>query len=177
MTRIKALPIWQDEITATPLGGGITNVNYVVIDKAAKYVVRLGEDIPQHHVMRFNELAASRAAHAAGLSPAVVYSETGITVLEFIECHTFSPEDVCKSENLEKILPLIRKCHVDVPKHLRGPALIFWVFHVIRDYAASLQDAGSSHKNLLPELVAIGNGLEADAGPFDMVYGHNDLLA
>ncbi len=177
LARIKALPLWAGDITATPLGGGITNVNFVVEDGAKKYVVRLGEDIPQHHVMRFNELAASRAAHAAGLSPAVVYAETGVTVLEYIECQTFTPEDVRKPENLANILSLIKKCHTEVPKHLRGPALIFWVFHVVRDYAAGLQEAGSSHEKLLPELVEIGNGLEADAGPFDMVYGHNDLLA
>lgn len=175
LNRIKALPLWKGEISATPLGGGITNVNYVVTDGAAKYVARLGEDIPQHHVMRFNERAASRAAHAAGLSPAVVYAETGVTVLEFIECHTYSPKDVHK--NLARILPLIRKCHVEIPKHLHGPALIFWVFHVVRDYAASLQDADSAHQKLLPELVEISNALEAAAGPFDMVYGHNDLLA
>ena len=172
LARIKALPIWQGDIKATPLGGGITNVNFVVTDGAAKYVVRLGEDIPEHHVMRFNELAASRAAHAAGLSPAVVYAETGVTVLEHIECTTFTPEDVRKPQNLEKILPLIRKCHHEVPKTLRGPALIFWVFHVVRDYAARLKDNGSTHIKLLPELVEIGNRLEADAGPF--TSGHRE---
>ena len=177
LQKIRALPIWQHKITATPLGGGITNVNFTVADGAKKYVVRLGDDIPQHHVMRFNELAASRAAHAAGLSPAVVYAERGITVLEFIDCTTFEPADVARPENLAKILPLIRKCHVEMPKHLRGPALIFWVFHVIRDYAATLAEGGSTHTALLPELVQAGNMLEAEAGPFDIVYGHNDLLA
>ena len=125
LNRIKAMPLWQGEISATPLDGGITNVNYLVSDGDKKYVARLGEDIPQHHVMRFNELSASRAAHAAGLSPAVIYTEPGITVLEFIECATFSPEDVRKPENLKRILPLIKTCHLEVPKHLRGPALIF----------------------------------------------------
>ena len=177
LNRIKAMPLWQGEISATPLDGGITNINYVVTDGDKKYVVRLGEDIPKHHVMRFNELSASRAAHLAGLSPAVIYTEPGISVLQFIECATYSPEDVRKPENLKRILPLIQKCHVEVPKHLRGPALIFWVFHVIRDYAAGLQEAGSSYQNLLPELVQIGNRLETNAGPFDMVYSHNDLLA
>jgi len=177
LNRIKAIPLWQGEISATPLAGGITNVNYLVTNGGKKYVARLGEDIPQHHVMRFNELSASRAAHAAGLSPAVIYTEPGITVLEFIECATYSPEDVRKPENLKRILPLIKTCHLEVPKHLRGPALIFWVFHVIRDYAASLKDAKSSYQTLLPELIKMGNLLETNAGPFDMVFGHNDLLA
>ena len=177
LNRIKAMSLWQGEISATPLDGGTTNVNYLVSDGDKKYVARLGEDIPHHHVMRFNELSASRAAHAAGLSPAVIYTEPGITVLEFIECATFSPEDVRKPENLKRILPLIKTCHLEVPKHLRGPALIFWVFHVIRDYAASLKDAKSAYQTLLPELIQVGNLLETNAGPFDMVFGHNDLLA
>ena len=177
LQRIRNLPLWQGEIDAVPLQGGITNVNFIVTDVSAKYVVRLGEDIPEHHVLRFNELAASRAAHAAGLSPAVVYAEQGVTVLEYIECRTFTPEDVRQPENLAGILALVRKCHLEVPNYFRGPALIFWVFHVIRDYAAYLQEAGSAHLILLAELVEIGNRLENDAGPFDMVYGHNDLLA
>ena len=177
MQKIRGLPIWQGALDIAPLGGGITNMNFVVTDAAGKYVVRLGEDIPEHHVMRFNELAASRAAHAAGLSPEVIHAQKGITVLAFIESKTLAPEDVRRPETLARILPLIRKCHVEIPAHLRGPALIFWVFHVIRDYGATLQDSESRHKTILGELIATGNKLEADAGPFDMVYGHNDLLA
>ena len=127
--------------------------------------------------MRFNELAASRAAHAAGLSPAVVYAQDGLTVLEFVKSKTFSAAEVQQQHNLEKIVPLVRSCHMNVPTHLRGPVLVFWVFHVIRDYAAKLKEIGSPHATLVSELRAIGSKLEADAGPFDMVFGHNDLLA
>ncbi len=68
-TRIESLPYWQGAVVAKPLDGGITNVNFTVEHGGEKFVVRLGGDIPIHHVMRFNELAASRAAHAAGTSP------------------------------------------------------------------------------------------------------------
>lgn len=175
--RIRRLPIWQGEITVAPLGGGRTNLNYVVEDASGKYVARLGKDIVEHHVMRFNELAASRAAHAAGISPAVVYAQEGLTVLEFVECKTFTSADVRQQHNLEKIVPLIRSCHMDIPAHVRGPVLVFLVFHVLRDYAAKLQEVNSPYTALAPELLAIGNKLETDAGPFDMVFGHNDLIA
>ncbi|SLN50022.1 Choline/ethanolamine kinase [Roseovarius litorisediminis] len=170
------LPIWQSEITATPLTGGITNVNYLVEDAGRKYVVRVGDDIPLHQVMRFNELAASRAAHAAGLSPAVVYAADGITVLDYIDSRTLTEEDVRAPEMLPRVLDLVKRCHRDVPDHLRGPSLVFWVFHVIRDYGATLLERGSSHTALVPELVRIGNALEQSAGPYDIVFGHNDLL-
>ncbi|WP_299079073.1 phosphotransferase [uncultured Ruegeria sp.] len=177
MTRIRALPIWQGDITAQPLVGGITNVNYLVQDRAGKFVVRVGADIPLHQVMRFNELAANKAAHAAGLSPAVVYAAGDLTVLDYVESRTLTEEDVRQPDMLPRILELVKSCHRDVPKYLRGPSLVFWVFHVIRDYAATLKDRGSSHLSLVPELVETGNHLEQEAGPYDIVFGHNDLLS
>lgn len=176
LARIRKLPIWKGDITATPLTGGITNVNYLVSDGASKYVVRVGDDIPLHQVMRFNELAASRAAHAAGLSPAVVHASGDMTVLEYIESRTLTEADVRAPQMLPRILDLVKTCHRAVPRHLRGPALVFWVFHVIRDYAATLAERGSAHAALLPELLRISAELEQAAGPFDMVFGHNDLL-
>ncbi len=172
----RSLPLWQGEITATPLTGGITNVNYLVEDRRGRYVVRVGDDIPLHQVMRFNELAASRAAHAAGLSPAIIHAADGITVLDYIDSHTLTEEDVRAPEMLPRVLDLIMRCHRDVPGHLRGPSLVFWVFHVIRDYGATLLERESSHAALIPELIGIGNALEHAAGPYDMVFGHNDLL-
>ena len=173
--RVRCLPIWQGEISATPLTGGITNVNLRVSDGEKTCVIRVGDDIPLHQVMRFNELAASRAAHAAGLSPAVLYNAPGFTVLEYIESRTLTEEDVRHPEMLPRALDLVMRCHRDVPSYLRGPSLVFWVFHVIRDYAATLIGQGSPHAARIPELVSICNELEANAGPFDIDFGHNDL--
>ncbi|WP_120499167.1 choline kinase family protein [Roseovarius sp. EL26] len=176
MSRIRALPIWHGDITATPLTGGITNVNYLIEDCNGKYVVRAGDDIPLHQVMRFNELAASRAAHTAGLSPAVVHATDGLTVLEFIESRTLTESDVRATDMLPRVLELVQSCHREVPKHLRGPALVFWVFHVVRNYGATLRERDSTHTGLVPDLVNMGNTLEQAAGPYDIVFGHNDLL-
>ena len=172
----RKLPLWQGEITVTPLTGGITNVNYLVEDDVRKYVVRVGDDIPLHQVMRFNELAASRAAHAAGLSPAVVHAEGGITVLDYIDSRTLTEADVRTPNMLPRVLELVKTCHLEVPKYLRGPSLVFWVFHVIRDYGATLLERGCSHVALIPELIDIAGALEQAAGPYDIVFGHNDLL-
>ena len=175
--KIRALPLWNGAINISPLRGGRTNLNFVVTDADKRYVLRVGEDIPVHHVLRFNELAASRAAHAAGLSPAVIYAENGITVIDFIDGKTLTEADVCTPEYLERIIPLIRACHLEVPKHYRGASLIFWVFHVIRDYAATMAEYDSAYAAKLPEYLQINAALEAAAGPFDIVFGHNDLVA
>ncbi|WP_454853081.1 phosphotransferase [Rhizobium binxianense] len=175
--RIHALGLWQGPIDIAPIAGGITNRNYLVTTGATRHVVRLGSDIPVHHISRQNELAASRAAHAAGLSPAVVHHEPGILVLDYIEARALSPGDVRKPEMLARILPLLRICHWEMPRHFRGPAMIFWVFHVIRDYAAGLEASGSPYASLLPGFIEKAEALEKAAGPFEIAFGHNDLLA
>lgn len=175
--RISALSCWSTSIKATPLEGGITNANYSVEANGSRYFVRLGDDIPVHGIMRFNELAASRAAHAANVSPPVVHAENGALVLEFINAKTFAEEDVRLQSNLERILPLLARCHRDIPQLYRGPALVFWVFQVIRDYANTLRDGNSRMLGELPRLLEAAHQLEVGVGPVDIVFGHNDLLA
>ncbi|WP_434711770.1 phosphotransferase [Rhizobium sp. YTUHZ045] len=175
--RIHALGIWQGSIEISPIAGGITNRNYLVSDAVARCVVRLGTDIPIHHISRLNELAASHAAHAAGLSPAVIHYSPGVLVLEYIEARALLPEDIRAPGMLARVVPLVRACHHDIARHFRGPAMIFWVFHVIRDYAANLKAAGSAYLPLLATLLTKAETLEEAAGPFDIAFGHNDLLA
>ena len=174
--RAAALPCWSGEVMPRPLDGGITNLNYLVEDAGRKYVVRIGGDIPLHQVMRFNELAASRAAHAAGISPEVVYAGDGALVLQFIEGQTLQAEDVASDQMLGRILPVLKRCHEDMPKHLRGPVLTFWVFHVLRDYAATIREGQGWLADQLAPLMTQADLLEAAVGPIDLVLGHNDLL-
>jgi thiamine kinase-like enzyme len=175
--RAAGLPCWSGPVEPEPLAGGITNLNFVVRDGGARYFVRIGADIPIHGILRANELAAARAAEAAGVSPAVVYAEPGAMVTRFVEGRTWAPEDLRDPANLESVLALIRRCHHDMPKHLRGPVPMFWVFHVVRDYAATLREGGSRCVPLLADLLARAERLEAAVGPIEVVFGHNDLLA
>ncbi|HET6221075.1 MAG TPA: choline/ethanolamine kinase family protein [Dongiaceae bacterium] len=176
VVRAATLACWSGAIELEPLTGGITNKNFLASHQGERYVVRIGDDIPVHQVMRFNELAASKAAAAIGLSPAVVHSEPGAIVFRFIEGRTLAAEDVRPRAMLARIIPLLHLCHRGMPSHLRGPALIFWVFHVLRDYAGTLRDGNSRSLAELPRLLAIAAELEAAVGPIDLVFGHNDLL-
>ena len=175
--KARQLPIWRSRVDPQPLGGGITNVNFVVADGDRRAVVRIGGDIPVHQILRSNELAASRAAHAAGVSPAVLYHAPGALVIDYVDGKTLTPEDLRSEAMLARVVPLIRRAHVEIPRHLRGAALVFWVFHVIRDYAATLHADGSRHTALLPDLLKQADQLERAVGPVELVYGHNDMLA
>ncbi|MGO4723221.1 MULTISPECIES: phosphotransferase [unclassified Inquilinus] len=170
---IAGLGCWSGRIAIAPLAGGLTNRNYRVDDAAGRHVVRLGDDIPHHHILRFNELAASRAAAEAGISPAVEHAQPGILVTRFIEGETLTADRV--RQELPRALDLVRRVHREIPSHLRGPALVFWVFHVLRDYGHVL--AGKQPAAELAALLDKASRLEAAVGPVDLVFGHNDLLA
>lgn len=177
LDHILRLPCWSGKVDPAPLLGGITNKNYLVTDRGQKFVVRLGADVAIHGIMRFNELAASIAAFEAGVSPEVVYAEPGALVLRYIEGHALSPELVRDPKLLPQAVDLLKRCHTQVPRHLRGPALMFWVFQIIRGYATELQVCKSPHAGLLPQLMERSERLERAVGSVSIVFGHNDLLA
>ena len=63
-----------------------------------------------------------------------------------------------------------------MPQKIDGPAMIFWVFHVIRNYARFLKIKNSSHIAILDRLLELNNYLEIKSSPHKIVFCHNDLL-
>lgn len=172
--RIAGLTCWRGPVKMAPLLGGLTNLSYVVEDAGEKFVVRIGDDIPVHHVFRDRERAASIAAHAAGLSPEVVHTEPGILVMRHVEGRTFTEADL--RANFHRLIPLLQTCHRSVGAHLAGPPSFFWVFHVIRDYARTITESESPFAVDVPRYLEANRVLEAAQVPMPIVFGHHDLL-
>jgi len=175
--RVAQLDFWSSSVDPIPLVGGITNTNFTVDDRGERFVVRVGDDIPIHGVMRFNEIAAARAAHAAGISPEIVYCAQGVFIMRFIEGYTLTETQVREPQNLARIIPLIQVCHHEIPKHFQGPALVFWPFHVCRNYVRTAGEGNSRMMDILPRFLEINAELEKSVGDIKLVFGHNDLLA
>ena len=175
--RAAALTCWSGPVEPEVLSGGITNHNFVVRDGGEVFVVRIADDIPLHGIMRFNELAASRAAHAAGVSPEVTHAEPGALVMRFIEGTTYGEAQVRAALAAGRIVPILKRVHHEIPKHFEGPTLIFWVFQVARGYANTLRVGNSRMIGELPRFLDINADLERALGPVEIVFGHNDLLA
>ena len=173
--KIKSLKIWKKDLTINSLEGGITNLNFLVNHGDQKLVVRLGQDIPEHLVFRSNEINISKAAYEIGVSPKLIHSELGVLVLEFIESETLDPKGVQK--NLERIMPVIKKIHNEIPNFLSGQPAMFWVFHVIKYYANFLRSNQSSHLDKIDDLLNKASKLEKLSSPREIVFGHNDFLA
>ena len=165
-SRLAHLACWRGPVGLTPLAGGLTNLSYIADDGREKFVVRCGDDIPVHHVFRDRERAASVAAFEAGLSPEVVHAEPGIMVLRFIAGRTFVEADL--AAHVGRIVPLLKTCHAEVGRRVRGPVNAFWVFHVIRDYVRLL---GAD-----PRYLTVADELERAQVPLPTVFGHHDLL-
>jgi len=174
LERILALPCWRGPIAAEPLRGGLSNESWKVIDTAGAHVVRFGVDFPCHHVSRAREVMVARAAHAAGFGPAVEYAAPGVMVLEYLAARTWTEADL--RANPARIAALLRDFHARMPAHIAGEATLFWVFHVIRDYARTLRAGASPHSPDLPRYLALAAELEAAQVALPIIFGHHDLL-
>ena len=175
LEKIKSLSIWSEDIDIKPLEGGITNLNYLVNHGSEKLVVRLGNDIPEHLVYRSNEIIVSKAAYEIGVFPKLIHSEQGVLVLDFIESKTL--DSIGVQQNLNRIIPIIKKIHHEVPNTLSGQPAIFWVFYVIKYYANFLKKHKSSHIGIIDNLLDKSAKLETLSSPREIVFGHNDFLA
>ena len=175
--RIARLGCWHGDPEITPLAGGMTNRNFKVRDRAGTHVVRLGEDLPHHGVLRWHELAVSRAAHAAGLSPAIRFSEPGVLVMDFIDSQPLSPERIRDPQLQPRLAKLLHRCHREIPRHLHGPVLTFWPFQIVRSYLQHLKSHGSRWSGRLDAFHGLNERLESRFTGTGLVLGHNDLLA
>ena len=171
---IAHLPYWSHLKSAEPLRGGLSNESWLVTDDRGKHVARVGRDFPFHHVFRDNEIMAARAAHKLGLAPEVEYAVPGVMVSTYLVAKTFTGDDV--RHHAEPIAQLIRRYHTEMLKEVSGPARLFLPFHIIRDYGRTIRDSESPFRNLIPELVDIGDRLEQTQFPMPLIFSHNDLL-
>jgi thiamine kinase-like enzyme len=126
-------------------------------------------------VERAREAMVTRAAVDLGLAPELVHVEPGIMVSRFIDGHTFGPEDV--RARRADVAALIRRFHTGMGERISGAGFIFWVFHVIRDYANTLKSSKNPvAQERLKDLLDVNEELEAAQVPLRVTFGHNDLL-
>jgi thiamine kinase-like enzyme len=172
--RVQGLPIWRGAATIVPLSGGLSNASFKVSDAAGHYVARVGHDFPFHQVSRAREAISSKAAFDAGLSPEVLHVENGLMVVRYIEARTFTEADV--RQNWLGCVDIVAKCHRDMGALVRGQGAIFWVFQILRDYAATLKESGHGRSTEIPRWMGVVDKMEAVQVPLPIIFGHHDLL-
>jgi len=172
----RGLSCWSGPVDASPLSGGLTNTNFLVRDGGHTFVVRMGDDLPLHGIVRRHEVATCRAAYECGLAPEIVHHEPGALVMRYLDAKTLTADDVRDPQNLTRIIDVIGRCHRNMKNHLRGATVMFWVFQVCRDYLSTASQGGCRLAGRLAEFGEMNDVLERAVGPIQPVFCHNDLL-
>lgn len=173
---IQDLPLWSGSIDIRQLTGGITNSNYVVFNRGRRYVVRILQDQPFLGIDRRNEVLCMEAGHQCGVSPDVVYSESGIMVTIFIEGKVLEPGDVRGGQYIDHIAAVLKAVHASGPR-LTGEMVYFSPFQVVRTYAQRAKDLGARMPHGIEDAMEDVKRLERQMGPFVPTLCHNDVLA
>jgi aminoglycoside phosphotransferase (APT) family kinase protein len=165
-------------LTLTPLSGGITNRNFLIVldDRDNRYVIRLaGNDTHLLGISREVEHAATVAAAGVGVGPEVVafIRPEGYLVTRFIVGRPVSVEEVHHPETLRRVADSVRRIH-------GGPAIpgLFVPLRVVDAYRALATERGVGIPVAWDGAWAASRRIERallDA-PLDLRPCHNDLL-
>ena len=154
-----------------PLTGGITNVNYLVEDQAGQICGAGGQTTylcirscvsmnwPRQSVQAMLRVCRPPWCMPSGESDRAWNSSKAGPFRK----RTFAHPGYA----MPRVLDLVMRCHIEgsqVPA--RSLALVFWVFHVMRDYAATtlLERGTYPLRSLIPDLVETGNDLARSRG-------------
>jgi len=172
------LDFWNGPVTAQSLPGSLTSHDFLVEDGVGQYIVRIGDDRPEHALFKYNEIAVSQAAHDAGLSPALLHHEPGALIFEYLaDAARMDAAALAQDANMDRFTGLLGQCHLDLPGHLEVPGPMFWVFHLNRRYARIMVQHGGRMAPSVARLMALNDELETAIGPIQPVFCHNDLVA
>lgn len=112
---VTKIPDWKNkQVSITPLSGGLTNSNFKVDVDGTPYFVRVpGASTELLAINRENEYHNSKAAHAAGVGPKVLYylPEYYVMVLEFLNGKTMSKESLNEAGMPARMAQAIHKLH------------------------------------------------------------------
>lgn len=132
---IARVPMWRNtnEITVTPLPGGITNLNYRVDAGNKSYHLRIsGENTELLGIHREHEHSAHAIAGELEIAPEVIYfiEPEGYLVTRFINGQHIPIEEMREPKNIQRVAEILNKIH-SMPS-IPG---VFSAFQVVRDYA------------------------------------------
>ena len=165
-------------LSLTPLSGGITNRNFLVVAGGTtdRWVLRLaGNDTHLLGISREVELAATVAAAGVGVGPEVTafIRPEGYLVTRFIEGSPVSDASVHTVETIRRVADSIRRVH-------EGPAIpgLFIPLRIVEAYRALAVARGVPIPLEYDLSRAIGRRIELAllANPLDLRPCHNDLL-
>ena len=168
-----AARVWPDrELEIEPLGGGITNHNFVVRVDGKAYVLRIaGADTDLLGIDRAAEHEAARTAAGLGVGPEVVDFVEGSLITCFVAGGIVPVEEIRRPEGLREVAGLLRRIHDGPP----FPAT-FDAFRVVEAYRATAEAHGVRIPAHYEKAKAQADEIELQLGTRPEQPCHNDLL-
>jgi len=128
----------KDNLTSTPLDGGITNKNYKVEVGGEAFVLRItGARTELLGINRDNEYIANKLAGEFGIGPEVVYfiRPEGYLVTRFLDSRPIPLQEITLKENIKKVASVLKKIHAMplVPGE-------FDIFKVVEEYTKTVKE-------------------------------------
>ncbi len=172
------IPVFAHVIGISPLGGGLTNVNYRVDTASGKYVMRVSNSEPAVlGINRENERVNTIRAHQAGIGPAVLdaLKDEHVLVISWIDAKTLHGADICSQpELLPKIANALRTLHSgpEFQGEFHFPTVRSNYLKTVMENGYFLPDQYQAMETLILALES-----EIASAPEELVPCNNDLLA
>jgi thiamine kinase-like enzyme len=168
-----AARIWPGrELQLEPLGGGITNHNFIVDCDGERFVLRIaGADTELLGIDRSAEHRAAQIAAELGVGPEVVDFVEGSLVTRFVDGRPVPIEEMRRPEVLKETARILRRIH-------DGPAFStrFDSFRVVETYRETAVAHGVRIPSAYDEAKAKADRIEKILGARPEQPCHNDLL-
>jgi thiamine kinase-like enzyme len=170
--------LWRsDEVSVTPLSGGLTNQNYLVTRGEDRFVLRIpGASTELLAIDRVNERHNAEAASTTGISPRILeyLEDWSVMVLEFIDGDTMSGERLREQEMPARIAESLHRLHASPPflEDFDMFRITEYYLGIVAERAVSIPDGFRDRMGTVEDVERV---LAVNAQP--RVPCHNDLLA
>jgi thiamine kinase-like enzyme len=175
---IKRIEDWKDkEIRYEPLGGGITNHNYIVHVDGQPFVVRIPGAGTELFIDRDNELDCAIAAGKTAVAPEVKYhlKPENISVVQYIRGKTLTTAEISSSNQLiKRIVQAIGTIH-----NRAVFQKVFDPFDTIRIYREYVKDFNAPLPDDIDWMLSLADSIESAMArnrPRNVAC-HNDYLS
>jgi aminoglycoside phosphotransferase (APT) family kinase protein len=119
--QLAELPIWRGRAEISRLHAGRTNENFLIRDLDRRYFGRVGNDVPEHGILRSAERSCHALAADAGIAPQIAFAGDGLLVVEYVEGTTLDIAVGRTQSHMVAIAAMLRRLHA-MPAPERMPA-------------------------------------------------------
>jgi len=172
--KLASLSIFKGSVNLSYFKGIMTNDVYLARDDGNQYIVKVRNN-QSYGVIRAHEIAASKAAHDAGIAPALLYHDDTILVFQYIASLPLSQQIIREKVMLQRLMPLLKIAHHNVIKYLDKPHISASIFAEIMGGIFFLKKHNSPYCNKFNNYIKDCHYFNNLFISYKLVFTHSDL--